>query len=136
MKRNKLLLILVLLLPLALLAKANTGKSDAPLQGWVTDAVTKKPVSGVVVSASAPGSNGSSREVMTDADGYFSFVQLPASQVTLFFDKKGYQPFKRTGVIIKEKSPVKMNVEFLPDDTDAVGGDSEYPLLRMLHIND
>ena len=66
-KNNKKLLLLLLLFPLAFLAKANTGKSEAPVQGYVTDAVTKKPVSCVHVSASAPGVN-ASRVVSTDAD--------------------------------------------------------------------
>ncbi len=133
-KNNKKLLLLLFIFPLAFSANANSGKSESPLQGYVTDAVTKKPVSGVVVSASAPGAN-NSREVTTDADGYFSFVQLPATQVNLQFDKKGYLPWKKAGVIIKEKAPVKMNVEVLPEDTDTDKGDSEYPLLRILHIS-
>jgi Carboxypeptidase regulatory-like domain len=133
-KNNKKLLLLLFIFPFAFLAKANTGKSESPLQGYVTDAITKKPVPGVLVSASAQGAN-ASREVTTDADGYFSFVQLPSTQVTVQFDKKGYQPVKKTGVVVEEKIPVKMNVEFLPDDMDTDAGNSEYPLLRMLHLN-
>jgi hypothetical protein len=135
MKKNaKKLLLLLLIVPLVFLANANTGRSESPLQGYVTDAVTKKPVSGVVVSASAPGAN-ASREVMTDADGYFSFVQLPLTQLTLQFDKKGYQPCKKAGVVIKEKTYLKINIEFLQEDVVAENGDSEYPLQRMLHMN-
>ena len=59
---------------------------------------------------------------------------MPSVQVTLLFDKKGYQP-KKTGVNLKEKIPVKMNVEFLPEDVELDIGDSEYPLLWMLHMN-
>jgi hypothetical protein len=133
-KANKILLLLLFVFPSVFFAKADTGKSESPLQGYVTDAVTKKPVSGVLVSASATGAN-NSREVTTDADGYFSFVQLPAAQVTVQFDKKGYQPMKKTGVSIKDKAPVRLNVEFLPDDAQPGDSDSEYPLLRMLHLN-
>jgi hypothetical protein len=119
-------------LPLALLAKANTGKTGAPiLQGYVTDAVTKKPVPGVVVSASTPGSSGVS-EAVTDACGYFHFGQLRSVQVNLQFDKKGYVPYKRSGVAIKEKSSVRLNVEFAPDGYQNDVDDSEYPLLRRL----
>jgi carboxypeptidase family protein len=133
-KQNKKLLLLLFIFPLVFLAKANTGRTDAPLQGYVTDAVTKKPVQGVVVSASATSVN-TSKEVTTDADGYFSFSQLPSSQVTLQFDKKGYQPVKKTGIVLKEKGPVKVNVEFLQEEVSESNDDSEYPLLRMLHMD-
>jgi hypothetical protein len=132
-KQNKKLLLLLLIFPLAFFAKANNGKPDALLQGYVTDAVTKKPVPGVVVSASAPNAN-TSKEAVTDDDGYFSFVQLPSTPVNLQFDKKGYQQVKKTNVIIKEKAPVKMNIEFIQED-GLENNDSEYPLLRMLHMD-
>lgn len=127
----KKLLLLTLLFPLVLLAKANTGKIEGILHGYVTDAVTKKPLSGVIVSAMVPGTN-NLKEVLTDADGYFRFVQLPASQVTVQFDKKGYQSYKRPNITIKEKASVKLNVEFLPEDADADSENGEYPILRLL----
>src|ERR1700742_2678493 len=99
----KKLLFCLLLLPIALCAKATTGKVEGVLNGYVTDAVTKKPLSGVIVSAIVPGTN-SLREVLTDADGYFRFVELPASQVTVEFNKKGYLSAKRPNVTIKEKT--------------------------------
>lgn len=104
---------------------------EGVLNGYVTDAVTKKPLSGVVVSAIIPGTN-NLREVLTDADGYFRFVELPAVPVTVEFNKKGYQPAKRPNVTIKEKSSVKLNVEFLPDDDDGNPADMENPVLHML----
>src|SRR6266705_1792896 len=100
MKNNKRLLLLIMLVSLVFFAKASGGKSEAPiLHGYVTDAVTKKPVAGVIVSAILPGSMNNAKEATTDADGYFHFVQLPAAQLTLQFDKKGYQPYNRSGVI-------------------------------------
>ena len=136
MKKNAIkLLLLALSLPLVLLAKAGTGKTDVMLQGYVTDAVTKKPVSGVVVSISTPGIN-APKEVTTDADGYFSFAQVPSTAVSVQFDKKGYQSFKKAGVVVtKEKLPVKINVDFVPEGMNDSGDDSEYPLLRMLQTN-
>jgi hypothetical protein len=132
----KKLLLLLLLFPLALCAKAGIGigKVEGVLNGYVTDAVTKKPLSGVVVSAIVPGTN-NQKEVLTDADGYFRFPELPASQVTVEFNKKGYQPAKRPNITIREKTPVKLNVEFLPEDGDADSGNSEYPVLRMLQAS-
>src|SRR5580704_487028 len=105
--RKKLLLFL-LIFPLALCVKAGTGKRDGVLNGYVTDAITKKPLPGVTVSATVPGSS-SSTEVLTDADGYFRFSQLPGSQVTVQFDKKGYQSYKRPNIMVGEKSSIKLN---------------------------
>jgi hypothetical protein len=132
----KKLLLLLLLFPLALCAKAGIGigKVEGVLNGYVTDAVTKKPLSGVVVSATVPGTN-NQKEVLTDADGYFRFAELPASQVTVEFNKKGYQPAKRPNVTIREKTPVKLNVEFLPEEGDLDSGNAEYPVLRMLQAS-
>lgn len=133
-------LLLLLIFPLAICAKANTGngKVEGVLHGYVTDAVTKKPLPGVTVSALVPGTN-SSREVTTNADGYYRFVQLPAAQVTVQFDKKGYQSYKRPNITVKEKTSVKLNVEFLPEalgsDSDSDIDNSEYPLMRLMQAS-
>jgi hypothetical protein len=137
MGTTKKLLIILLILPLALYANAgtgSTGKLEGILHGYVTDAVTKKPLAGVIVSAIVPGTN-SLKEVLTDADGYFHFAQLPASQVTVQFDKKGYQSYKRPNVTIKEKASVKLNIEFLPEDIESNSESGEYPVLRLLEAS-
>src|SRR5579872_4384034 len=127
----KKLLFSLLFLPLALFAKAGTGKLEGVLNGYVTDAVTKKPLPGVTVSAFIPGTN-NLKEVLTDSDGYFRFAELPASQVTVEFNKKGYQSYRKPNITIKEKAAVRVNVEFSPEDMDYEPGNSEYPILRML----
>jgi len=140
MGKNKKWLLLLLVFPLALCSRANVntvnGKIEGVLHGVVTDAITKKPLPGVTVSALIPGTN-NSREVTTDADGYFRFVQLPSSQVTVQFDKKGYQSCKRPNVTVKEKTAVKLNIEFLPEEvgSDADDANAEYPLLRMMQTS-
>ena len=134
MGTTKKLLIILLILPLALYANAGTGKLEGILHGYVTDAVTKKPLAGVIVSAIVPGTN-SLKEVLTDADGYFRFAQLPASQITVQFDKKGYQSCKRPNVTVKEKASVKLNVEFLPEDMESNSESGEYPVLRLLEAS-
>lgn len=128
----KRLLFLLLIFPLALCSRADSGKPEGILHGFVTDATTKKPLSGVTVSAVLPGIN-NSKEVTTDADGYFRFPQLPAMPVTVKFDKKGYQPCKRPNVTIKERVAVKLNVEFLPEDMES--NNAEFPLLRFLQVS-
>src|ERR1700757_2436333 len=112
----KKLWLLLLMAPLALMARAGTGtgKLEGVLNGYVTDAITKKPLPGVTVSAFIPGTN-NLKEVLTDSDGYFRFPELPGTQVTVEFNKKGYQAARRPNVTIKEKTSVKLNVEFLPE---------------------
>ena len=135
MAAPKKLLFLLLLLPAALCAKAGIGKVEGVLNGYVTDAVTKKPLSGVVVSATIPGTN-HQQEVLTDSDGYFRFVELPtAAQLTIEFNKKGYQSAKRPNITIREKTSIKLNVEFLPEDEDANSPNSELPVLRLLQAS-
>ena len=140
MGKNKKWLLLLLVFPLALCSRANVntvnGKIEGVLHGVVTDAITKKPLPGVTVSALIPGTN-NSREVTTDADGYFRFVQLPGSQVTVQFDKKGYQSCKRPNISVKEKTAVKLNIEFLPEEVgpDTDDANAEYPVLRMMQTS-
>ena len=128
------MLFLLLTLPLALAVKAGTGKVEGILNGYVTDAVTKKPLCGVTVSATVPGT-GNLTEVLTDADGYFRFAQLPASQVTVQFDKKGYQSYKRPNVTVREKTSMRLNIEFLPEEIESESDNSEYPILRLLQAS-
>jgi Ca-activated chloride channel homolog len=110
-----------------------SGLVSAPclLKGQVTDAVTKKPVSGVVVSVS--GNNGIPKEVMTDNDGYFYFKDVPGCQVNLRFEKKGYVGYKFQAVSVKENTTVKINVQVSPE-SESQSEDSEFPLLRMLDL--
>jgi hypothetical protein len=134
MGNQKKLLFFLLLLPFALCAKAGTGKLEGVLHGYVTDAVTKKPLSGVTVSAIVPGTN-NPKEVQTDSEGYFRFAQLPVAQVTVQFDKKGYQSTKRPNVSIREKTSVKLNVEFLPEEVGSSSDNSDFPILRLLEAS-
>jgi len=125
---------LILFLTLCVRANTGNGKVEGVLHGYVTDAVTKKPLPGVTVSALVPGTN-NSREVTTNADGYYRFAQLPGAQITVQFDKKGYQSYKRPNITVKEKSSVKLNVEFLPEVLGSDSDNSEYPLLRLMQAS-
>jgi len=64
MGSQKNLLLLLLIFPLSLYAKAGTGKVEGIVNGYVTDAVTKKPLPGVVVSAIVPGSSKDRKSVV------------------------------------------------------------------------
>ncbi|HTQ29221.1 MAG TPA: carboxypeptidase-like regulatory domain-containing protein [Puia sp.] len=135
MKKSTSVLLMVAILLLSHSSRADSGKPDpCLLQGYVTDAVTRKPVAGVLVSATSKISSGSC-EVTTDADGFFRFSQLPSSQVNLQFDKRGYQLYKRSGVQVSEKTTLKINVEFNREEVDPREEEPDNLFIRMLEIN-
>ena len=119
-------------------ALANTGcspkpeselpKQEATIHGYVVDATTKKPVSGVLVSASHQKKN-IKKEVATDASGYFKLDELPAGEVLIYFDKKGYQMLKKKPVLLKDKTVTKLTIDLYEDQMDTV---YEHPVLRLL----
>jgi len=132
MKLSKKLMLLAAVLPLTLMLRANTGKNEGVVQGQVTDAVTKKPIPGVVVSMT--GSKISSeKEVTTDSDGYFKITKLPGGDLTIVLEKKGYKVHKRELVNTKEGLVYRVYVDLLPkdDDDNDTAEDSSHPLLRL-----
>jgi len=132
MKLSKKLMLLAAVLPLTLMLRANTGKNEGVVQGQVTDAVTKKPIPGVVVSMT--GSKISSeKEVTTDSDGYFKITKLPGGDLTIVLEKKGYKVHKKELVNTKEGLVYRVYVDLLPkdDDDNDTAEDSTHPLLRL-----
>ena len=131
MKLSKKLTLLAALLPLTLMLKANTGKNEGVVQGQVTDAVTKKPIPGVVVSMTGSKFN-NEKEVTTDSDGYFKITKLPGGDLTIVLEKKGYKVHKKELVNTKEGMVYRVYVDLLPkDDDNNDGEDSSHPLLRL-----
>jgi len=131
MKLSPRILLLAVSLPVALLTKANTGKNEGVVQGQVTDAVTKKPIAGVVVSMTGSKLN-NEKEVTTDAEGCFKISKLPGGDLTIFFEKKGYKVHKKELVNTKEGMVYRITLDMLPaDDDDEVTEDSAHPLLRL-----
>lgn len=113
----------------------NTTSGPCLIRGHVLDAVTKKPVCGVMVTALISGVT-QPQEVITDCDGFYFFSQLPSDKVKLRFEKKGYIKYKYQDVVnVIEKKTVKIDVEVSPDaSTELLPDDSEYPLLRILGL--
>jgi hypothetical protein len=113
MRLPKYLLLLALSLPVAICANANTGKNEGVVQGQVTDAVTKKPISGVVVSMTTSKSP-NEKEVVTDSDGNFKLSKLPSGDLTLLFEKKGYKVHRRELVNTKDGMVYKVILDMIP----------------------
>ena len=131
MKLSLKMLLLAVSLPIAFLTKANTGKTEGVLQGQVTDAVTKKPIAGVVVSMTGSKLN-NEKEVTTDSDGNFKIGKLPGGDLTIIFEKKGYKIHRKELVNTKEGLVYRITLDMLPtDDDDEVTEDSAHPLLRL-----
>jgi hypothetical protein len=127
MKLSLKMLLLAVSLPIAFLTKANTGKTEGVLQGQVTDAVTKKPIAGVVVSMTGSKLN-NEKEVTTDSDGNFKI----GGDLTIIFEKKGYKIHRKELVNTKEGLVYRITLDMLPaDDDDEVTEDSAHPLLRL-----
>lgn len=127
----KKLLGILFLLPLALVTKANhgkDGKAEPAVYGSVSDAVTKKPLQGVTISITSSKMNGG-KEYKTDASGIFRASSLPAGEVTIILEKKGYKTYRREGVVLKEGMNIKMSFDIKSDDEE---DEVFHPLLRMI----
>jgi hypothetical protein len=130
MKLFKKLTLLAALLSLTIMLRANTGKNEGVVQGQVTDAVTKKPIAGVVVSMTGSKIN-NEKEVTTDSDGYFKITKLPGGDLTIVLEKKGYRVHKKELVNTKEGMVYRVYVDLLPKDDDDGAEDAAHPLLRL-----
>lgn len=89
----------------------NPGTGDGEVRGYVVDAVTKKPVAGVAISACANNPCTETKIVVTDAYGYFHIKSLPSGQVKFKFEKKGYKQVKRESMSVKDGGTVRLNIE-------------------------
>lgn len=133
MRGQKVLLLLAVTLTLSLLTRANggsknEGKAEPPLVGSVSDASTKKPVQGVTVSISNTKGQ-DKKEFTTDASGNFKVHQIPAGEVVIILEKKGYKTFRKEGIIIKEGVSLKLNFDIIYDQDES---DVFHPLMRMM----
>lgn len=117
---------------IALASGGETTRKESVVYGYVVDAATRKPVSGVTVSAASV-KHGISKEVSTDADGFFKFRQLPSGDFSLLFDKKGYRNTKKDAVVVKEGVVTKLTIEFYTEKTGAESiAEFDHPVLRLV----
>ncbi|MFT3825186.1 MAG: carboxypeptidase-like regulatory domain-containing protein [Chitinophagaceae bacterium] len=133
MRVGKNLLLIAALLPLSALASddngKDAGKAEPVIFGLITDASTKKPVQGVTVSISS--NKGQDRkEFVSDAGGSFKVSQLPLGEVVIVLEKKGYKPFRKEGVVIKENVSQRLNFDMVSVEEE--DSDVFWPLMRMM----
>ena len=135
MLRLKLIILFFALLPLSNCVFANQGgdgdkvpPKDPALTGSVSDASSKKPVKGVTVSVTA---KDGVKLITTDASGRFIIPKLPAGEVTIQLEKKGYKTYRREKVIVKEGMQIKLTFDIsnLKEDEDT---DLFHPLFRII----
>lgn len=102
------------------------------LTGSVSDALSRKPVKGVTISVTSS-KDRIEKLVTTDASGKFVFPKLPAGEVTIVLEKKGYKTYRREKVILKEGMQVKLNFD-ISNDVETEDNNLFHPLLRMMEI--
>jgi len=102
--------------------------NDPMLSGSVSDAVSRKPVKGVTISVRSSG-NRLERSFTTDAQGRFIIPQLPAGEVTLVLEKKGYKTYRKEKLVLKEGMQVKLQLDISNEQEEH---NLFQPLLRMI----
>lgn len=135
MRRAKHLLWLCFFLPISHWAMAgNTlgaegqSRPEFSINGFVTDASSKKPVQGVTVSISNDNLK-EKREYKTDAAGNFKARSLPSGGVTIVLEKKGYKTVRKEGVMIREGETLRLDLDIDPDNN---AEEVFHPFLRVM----
>ncbi len=127
MRSKKHVLLLSLLIPLSYFAKANdeveNKKGDPSINGYVSDADSKKAVQGVTVSITA---GKEKKEFTTDASGNFKVPAMNPGEVTITLEKKGYKTYRKEGVVIREGVTLKLTLDIEEEEDGAF-----HPLLRL-----
>src|SRR5690606_34041019 len=99
------------------------------ISGSVSDAVSRKPVKGVTISVRSS-DNRLERSFTTDAQGNFIIPRLPAGEVTLVLEKKGYKTFRKEKIVLKEGKQVKLQLDLRNLQQEEFN--LFQPLLRMM----
>jgi len=127
MRSKKHVLLLSLLIPLSYFAKANdeveNKKGDPSINGYVSDAESKKAVQGVTVSITA---GKEKKEFTTDASGNFKVPAMNPGEVTITLEKKGYKTYRKEGVVIREGVTLKLTLDIEEEEEPGF-----HPLLRL-----
>lgn len=95
-------------------ATEKISSNDCSITGTVVDAVTKKPVADVIITAKGMDIDSELR-VITDELGQYKMPGLAAGTYSLKFQKENYKVIEKKNLPIKRTSP-KMNVELYQED--------------------
>lgn len=106
--------VLLLLASAAVLPASLSAQATPPLTGVVVDAVTGRPVEGVLVTGTDPGFR-----AVTDADGRFE-IELPAGPGPVTFTAYGYQRIEREFDPVTAETPVRVALPPLPPELDGL----------------
>lgn len=129
MRRHKLIAALLFTLPMAFKATATESSKkmssgETCVTGVVIDSKTKKPISGVVISAMAAKMQ-SEKEVNSNTQGNFKIEAVPVVDLYITFEKKGYKTVKKEAAKMKEGELMKLVIELVPQlDGDDEGMES------------
>lgn len=126
--------LLVLLVGCVPWTRAQLAVTTATLSGTVTD-----PSGAVIpqgtVKLSSP-TNGVSRTLTTDANGRYSFTQLPPSTYSLDIQVKGFKEYKQNGIVLDAAQSASQSVALtLGSDTQEVVVTSQASLLNTENAN-
>jgi hypothetical protein len=102
--------------------------TDPVVVGSVSDALSKKPMKGVTISILSA-KDRISKCFTTDAAGKFSMPKLPAGEVTITLEKKGY---KKEKIVLKDGSQVKLNFDMKNEPVAEEDDNLFHPLLRIM----
>ena len=96
-----------------IMAGVSWAQSSSALVGTVRDALTKKPVSDVIVIVTAPEKLGE-EIVVSDDTGSYRVSQLPPGTYKLRFEKENYHSFERQEIALGSHKTLRINIELAP----------------------
>jgi len=132
MKQFKTSLLLLALLALTYCASANGGENgaaDPPLLGFVSDAISKKPLKGVTILVTTCGSK-IEKAYTTDDCGQFRIPRLGCNELTVVLEKKGYKTVRKEKIIMRDGMQLVLNFDILNEEK--LDENIFHPLLRMM----
>lgn len=133
MQRLRTLILFFGLLPLSncvFATQDGDGTKESMIMGSVSDASSRKPVKGVsIYIISSKDKIG--KLVTSDAAGQFTIPKLPAGEVTIVLEKKGYKTYRKEKFVIREGMQVKLKVD-MSNERPPAEENLFHPLLRMM----
>ena len=103
---------------LSVIGFAAFAQGNAVLSGTAADAATKGPLTDVLVTATSPNLQGE-QVAITDGSGLYRLPQLPPGTYQLRFERDGYKPLARGGILLRVDQTLRFNVELLPEALEA-----------------